>query len=64
MSLQMLKMRKLEDRLMFLKRFLTKPGLDERIDHYHRQKLLEEAEELEVQLKVPVRTEYIENEFA
>jgi hypothetical protein len=40
----MLKMRKLEDRLMFLKRFLTKPGLDERIDHYHRQKLLEEAE--------------------
>lgn len=54
---------KIEDRLKFLRKLLTQPGVDEKLDHYHRHQLLEETQELEVALNVPVFEE-LEHEFA
>jgi transcriptional regulator of NAD metabolism len=67
MSMQILKVRKLEDRLLFLRNLLTQERVDEKIDHYHRNLLTEEVQELEVALnELPPsgRIDSCEHEYA
>jgi hypothetical protein len=40
------KLVRIQERLSFLGKLLTKPGVDQELSHYDRQRLLEEAEEL------------------
>ena len=54
---------KIEDRLKFLRKLLTQPGVDEKLDHFHRHQLIEESQELEVALTTSVREE-LECEFS
>ena len=56
--------RKIEDRLFFLRKLLTQPGVDQKIDHYHRQQLTEEVQELEVKMSGEPRSEELEYDFA
>jgi len=60
-------MRKIEDRLKFLGVILTQPKVDEKLNHYHRQLLIEEVEHLELELKaLPILTDppVMEDEYA
>lgn len=43
--------RGIKDRLEKLGKLLTQPGVDGKINHYERSRLLEEIEELELSLK-------------
>jgi hypothetical protein len=56
-------MRKIEDRLLFLKSLLTQPNVEQKIDHYHREILTAEAEELEISLKeIPIHSYQLQQE--